>query len=365
MGSWTARAYKPGDEKGILELVKAVWPQAVSDDRQWSEGWEWLYMCNPVEPARIWIAEAGGRIVGLHSLHFMRMTVKGEIVKASQALDAMTHPDYRRQGICTTLERRVLKEAEETGAYLVLGFPVPEIYRLHMKCGWRDVCAFNVMLKPLNWGRTLATFTRLSNERVLRAWTATATRVTDLYCRGRAPSKRGQLRISELSRFDERVNDLWCRIRDEHGIISVRDQEYLNWRYVDTPTQKYKIYAAVKGGQICGYVVLGSRRETDLAVGSVFDIVASLDDRDLLHGLVAKAVAHFREDRMDLVHSKMVASTVYRKAFSSNGFIRRFRIGSGAKGRFIVYPASSDLSHAYVTTPDTWFVQLGDLVGVY
>ena len=76
---------------------------------------------------------------------------------------------------------------------------------------------------------------------------------------------------------------------------------------------------------------------------------------------IAKAVEYFRDANVDAVSTKMVASEVYRKSFLRNGFIPRFR----SKGRFIAYNASKEISDEFLKNPENWFIQQGDLPGIY
>jgi GNAT superfamily N-acetyltransferase len=148
--TWSVRAYKESDEDEIFELTRAVWEEQVPERERWMNGWHWMHIDNPAGISRIWLAEHDSKLVGQYPVIMENMKVKDEIIKAAQLVDTMTHPQYRRRGIAFTLGKKALGEIENGGVQLVYCFPTQEVYPLHIKSGWLDVCAFQVMFKPLN-----------------------------------------------------------------------------------------------------------------------------------------------------------------------------------------------------------------------
>ena len=109
--SWTLREYKDGDEEGLFELHKAVFPSLKQSKERWMRWWHWMYRQNPTGTGRIWLAEHENRIVGQSAIIPVVMKFGSEIVTCFQALHTMTHPEYRRQGIYETLAKRTYAEA--------------------------------------------------------------------------------------------------------------------------------------------------------------------------------------------------------------------------------------------------------------
>jgi len=107
---WSTRAYRDGDEEAISELESAVYGE-LQDKDQWRRWWHWMYKDNPGGTGLIWLAEDAVKLVGHYPLIPVRLKLGNQIVKASQNLDQMTHPDYRHQGIATNLGRQTLNEA--------------------------------------------------------------------------------------------------------------------------------------------------------------------------------------------------------------------------------------------------------------
>ena len=358
--TWPVRVYKEGDEDEIFELTKAVWGKDVPEKERWMQGWRWMHINNPAGISRIWLAEDGSKIVSQYPVILEDMKIGEEIIKAAQLIDTMTHPEYRRQGLFSTLGKKALTKMENGGVQFVYCFPTQEVYPLHIKSGWHDVCIFQVMIKPLNLKSILRKYF-VRNRLLLNIFTISGNLIIKTFFRSKKVPDEDKLKVREITRFDDRINDFWNKISDDYNIIRIRDKEYLNWRYVDVPNADYTIYVAEEEDEICGYIVLGCRNENCLTWGYIYDILALMDREDIIQRLIAKAIEYFRDANVDAITTKMVASEVYRKSFLRNGFIPRFR----SKGRFIAYNASNEISDEFLKNPKNWFIQQGDLPGIY
>jgi hypothetical protein len=354
------RACKEGDEDEIFELTKAVWEEQVPEKERWMGGWQWMHIDNPAGISRTWLAEHDSKLVGQYPVIMENMKVEDKIIKGAQLIDTMTHPQYRHRGICSTLGGKALTEMEKGEIHLVYCFPTQQVYPLHMKSGWLDVCAFQVMIKPLNLKNILQK--RFIHSRLLLSiFTGVGNLIIKAFFRSKKVPDEDISKVREISHFDERINEFWNTVSSDYNIIRIRDKKYLNWRYVDIPNANYIIYLAEEGGKICGYIILGCKDASGLIFGSIYDIIAPSDRGDIIQGLIAKAVEHFNEEKADAIFSQMVPNKIYRKALLKSGFIPYFR----SKGRFIAYNASTKLSEAYLKNPKNWFIQLGDLPSVY
>ena len=357
---WSVRAYKEGDEDEIFELTKAVWEEQVPEKKQWMNGWHWMQIDNPAGISRIWLAEHDGKLVGQYPLILEDMKVGDEIIKGAQIVDTMTHPYYRRQGIAYTIGKKALSELEKEKIHLVYGFPNQSAYPLHMKSGWLDVCAFQVMFKPLNLKNILQKYF-VRNRLLLDIFAAGGNLIIKAFFRSKKVPEEDMLKVRKISHFDDSINEFWNTMSIDYNIIRMRDKEYLNWRYVDAPNADYTIYVAEEGGRICGYVILGCKDVDGLIFGHIYDIIAPTSREDIIQCLIAKVVEYFMDVKVDAIRSQMVPNKIYHKALLKNGFIPLFM----SKGRFIAYNASTKLSKAYLKNPKNWFIQLGDLPLVY
>jgi hypothetical protein len=283
------------------------------------------------------------------------MKIGEEIIKGSQNIDLVTHPDYRHQGMFFTLEKKALNEAGKGGINITYGFPNEPAYPGHLKSGWFDICSLQVMIKPLNLENALKR--RIKNKFMIKICVIIGKLIFNLFYRAKKPPEVDGLTISKITSFDNHINDFWDKFSNDHEIFIVRDKEYLNWRYVDVPDVDYTIYLAEKDGEVCGYVVLRCVKEEGLASGYIFDIIAPLNRAEVIHCLLSNAIEYFKNENADLIFCKMVANKTFRKIFRNNGFISsRFIKG----GQFCAYTSHPKISETYLKDPKNWFFQLGD-----
>ena len=352
---WFIRAYEKGDENGIFELMKAVYPEKKYDREKRMRWWKWMYIDNPAGDSRIWVADHNGKIVSSRSVILVKMKIAGETVTASQNTDLMTHPDYRRQGIFSALEKKSFNQLKEEGIPLTYSFPSNMSYPGYIKSGeFFDTHALRTMVNPLNLEKMLKR--RIKNKFLLKIYTLIGYLFINIFYKTKKPPEVDGLTITKISSFDDRINGFWKNISNEHEIIVIRDKEYLNWRYVDVPNVEYTIYLAEEGGEICGYIVLRCAKQDQLS-GHIIDIIAPLDRPEVFHSLLSKAIEYFKEEGVDVIFCKMIADKIFYKIFRENGFVSsRFII----KSKFIVRINSPKISETYLKDKKNWFIQVGD-----
>lgn len=150
----------------------------------------------------------------------------------------MTHPDYRGRGLFPILARRTYSRMVELGMAMVWGFPNALSHRGFIRdLSWRDIYE-------------IPKFQLLLSDRM------------------KIPPTREY--IVPLSSFDERFDNLWDHVKDDHLIISQRDCAHLQWRYVQNPSERYNILAFVQKEDVLGYIVF-KRYQEEL---QVIDILA-------------------------------------------------------------------------------------------
>jgi hypothetical protein len=185
------------------------------------------------------VARDDGRVVGVAAHSLYRMVVGGEERLATFSVHATTDPVARGKGVFVGLERKHEEEAKARGAAVVLAFASAPTAPLFLgPLGWTSVGKLRVWARPLP---------RLS-------------------------VRRGGAALVERFAFGGDAAAAWSN-------HIVRDAEYLNWRYLDSP-RDYVAYG-VDGG----YAVLGHKRHKGHPIALVADLVGPV--RPLLRACVA------------------------------------------------------------------------------
>lgn len=223
--------YDPSQRGDYLRLLHDAW----GDDALSPAEFDWWFARNP-SGSLMSIARDDGRVLGVASHSLYRMTLGGQERLASFSVHATTDPVARGRGIFVALERKHEQEAREQGAEVVLAFASAPTAPL--------------FLGPLGW----------SEIGRLRIWAR--------------PLPVGGKRKDEVRRFEGGGDAAggW----PNH---IVRNADYLNWRYLDSPRD----YAAYRSAG--GYAVLGHKRHRGRQVALVADLVGPT--RALLRACIA------------------------------------------------------------------------------
>ncbi|HEX7610765.1 MAG TPA: GNAT family N-acetyltransferase [Solirubrobacteraceae bacterium] len=201
--------------------------------------WDWKFARNPHGPARIWVGDEGGRIVGCYILTPVMLRVGGETIRGAQSVDAAVSTDFRGRGVFTDLARAALRDAADAGIKLVFAFPGEGAFGGQVRVGFKPQLAVPTAYRPLIWPPRRRRFSELT--------------------------------LGDVDMFDARF-DVFCEHGDDREISLRRDAAYLHWRFDEHPTQRYEAITCERSGEICGYCVLRVRVTRNLSPGYIVDL---------------------------------------------------------------------------------------------
>lgn len=350
---WSVRAYRDGDEEGILELWKVVYPKPTYHREEWMRWWNWMYKANPNGIGVIFVADHDGKIVGHAAEIPMAMKIGSESLLVGLGADALTHPDYRRQGMYVELVKARRAEGERRGIRATYSFPNELSYPAMLTRGLTfDIATMQKVVRPLNWQRSVRTQTQ--NRILLTIGPLAGSLLSAVLFRPRkAPDLKG-LTITQVSGFDERFDELCRRVSDRYQVIVLRKKEYLNWRYVAVPDKSYSIYAAQRSEAAVGYLVLSRDRIDQAKTGTVVDVFA--ESEEVTQCLISEAVESCKQEKIDLIYSARMAGTSLARAFRRNGFLPV----PFAKGIRLTGLSNEPTIAGQLLNPNNWFLQIGD-----
>lgn len=257
------RPYAPGDEQEILKLFAASFGRELDADV-----WKWRFIDNPSDPGRMFIHLMwdGPVLAGHYAVSPVRMNISGQIRLTALSMTTMTHPDYAGRGVFTTLAESVYNELQRSGYYMVWGFPNHNShYGFIRRLDWTDVYQVPML--------------RLTRKAVRRA-----------------PSS--STRVHEIWRFDDDVDELVAGALDAEKVWVVRDKDYLTWRYLLEPSQKYTAFGLRESGRLRGYMITKLYWNGPQLEGDIVDLLAVHDEAvwdellsHAIHDLLEKDVA--------------------------------------------------------------------------
>jgi hypothetical protein len=355
---WIARKYRPGDEAGIVRLRRLVFGDR-DEQRNTERYWRWEFRDNPVGHGGIWLAVVADEIVGQYAVIPVRMQYCGDVIMASLSLDTMTHPDYRRQAVFTTLASKLYEELGGEDIAITYGFPNRySVEGLVSKLDWVYVCSLPVFVEPLRVSRIVQTF--FANGRLAFPVKGVFTLLASLLFKTREDRPEERARIRWIDRFDDRIDVFWEQVAPKYHIAVVRDSTYLNWRYFDNPGREYRALIAEREEEVEGYVILRCMEQFGLRGGMIVDLGALPGREVVLNALLAEAKRFFREQRMDLIACLLSGEDEYLGVLRKRGFQRLPRRAWFKEWYFEYRLNTPTLDNEFLSDPSNWFLTFGD-----
>jgi GT2 family glycosyltransferase len=242
------RPYRSGDEEEITRLFHHVFGKAMS-----LEEWRWKYTGKGGRP-RVFVGEAGGRIVCHYGGVPVRMSLLGKDLTGLAIVDSMAHPYYQGRGLFLRTARAFLAEfCGPPQASLIYGFPGERHRRLgELKIGYEPVARVYQLKKAIQG--------REEEERT--------TGVT----------------VREEGEIPPEWDALWEELEGTFGLAVKRSCHYLTWRYCRRPGKDYTIFVAREfTTRVAGLAVLGCESDR----GYLMEFLLRPQDRLTTHGLIA------------------------------------------------------------------------------
>ncbi len=303
------RQATPADQEALFAFIRQAyegrWQYKIPDR------WAWLYVDNPFlegSALPIWIAVTeGGEVVGQTCAMIEPIKIGTRHTRVGWSVDTFVLPAYRGQGIGYRLQ-----EANDRANPLFMSmFMSAANRRIKESLGSIALDPVAFLDRPMRYlpehvldalagrlplgqrARSLAVsiLRRLGLGQLLgRALTARAARRDEAL----ASALPEGLVFQAVDRFGEEADQLWALLGPHFEAIVVRDQAYLNWKYVAQPHVTYQRYVARRHGELCGYVIFRTGQPPEPEVGILTDFLADPEDPETIRALAVFAIQQLR-----------------------------------------------------------------------
>jgi hypothetical protein len=300
--------------------------------------------------------ESKNRIVGHNSGTPVRILLHGKPVAAIHENETITAPSYRRQGILTGIAAECYQSWNEAGYRIIYGLPWGSYGGRLQALGWKPLLPMIWMRRWVLPERALARRLKLSapiREAVAaaRPWSRL---VPDPL--GQADSNgRETIRVRELAEAEPIIDRLWESTAHDWEHMVVRDREWLQWRYFESPDFRYRVFLAERGTRPAGYLVLNTQRLPNAASrGWIADLFGPRSDREARRALLHEALVLFRQERIEL------ASALVAQGSQVDGELLAAGFAHDAGGDVCIIPLDPELDCAGLDCPAAWHLMGGD-----
>jgi GNAT superfamily N-acetyltransferase len=333
--SFTTVRYTAERRADLVALLARVGTTQLSDDE-----FRWWFDDNPAGEGIVSLAVDGDEVVGVAAMSFFRTVLDGTVTRLAIPVNVATDSRYRGQGVFSTLERENEAAAVEAGSPLTVTFPNGASYPIFLsRLGWTDLPKLRLWARPLRAGAVVR------------------------YLLGR-PGARGGLRppmptprtvrgihIRPVERFAEDFDRVGRAAARAYGNHFVRDAEYFNWRYLDSP-RDYRCFGAYADDGLAAVAVVGHTFKHGVSAGFLADLVVDPAQVSVLRLLLARALEEVRggADALVLLPPR---DRPQRSALLASGFAP-----TNKRLRFIGKPLREGAQ--LETRGDAWHFTLGD-----
>ena len=289
------RYYRESDDEALISLLQESyggWP-TVDVTVAPIEHLRWKLNSHAIAPRYHMVAEIDSRIVGVRQFWAQPVKVRDRVLMLRQAVDGCVQPAYQGRGIAAQLRAFGAEEFRRA-------------FDLHIGGQSGHPAMIKLWLRESQQP--------LGNE--IEAWERSLRRVT-------APPERPavQWTVSQVSRFDGRIDRFWEDASRAFDFLVVRSKDYLNWRYADPRAGAFTIKLAEEGERVLGYAVLRVLR----GKGYLADLLVLPDRLDVLDSLVCDAIRTFGEAGVGTVRYWTPARHPYKAMIAEHGFVFKRR----------------------------------------
>lgn len=317
----------PDDEDGIVKLLEIVFDRWPIFDLNCDplDHWKWKYHDNPLKKILFSLCKSDEKIIGVAPVYSRRIKIGDEVLLCSFAGDLAVHPGFRGRGIFKKMleeNNKLKKEARIQYNYIKSDNPAVIKSRMRSKISHRFPfhLTYLVKIKDIN---LLLRMMPIEKKIFIKIGFYLVKLFNDLK-RNIIPSKALNLNlsVSEVNKFDIRINQFWRDISEHYCFIVERNQDYLNWRYCDPRAGDLIVKQVEEDGRILGYSVLSiNRYREEYPVGYIADLLTLPDRLDAANVLVADAIKYFEVHNINKVVCIIIKKHPYERILNRYGFL--------------------------------------------
>lgn len=343
-GAWRVVPYHPSRRPAVLELMAEVQGHRTREDE-----FVWWFEKNPTGYLNIFLAEAEGALIGISCTNSFRVLVQGVEHLVPFSLNVLTHPTYRGRGIFSALELANEDDARRRGCAFMLSFP--------------NRLSTPIFLRRLGWSATPGPWYLVKARdpiRLLAAWGGRAW-PERLAAAGRSAlgwtfRRRWPSSVEPIDEFGAPFDALWQERARGGQWTLVKDARYLNWRFVEAPSGRYRCFRVREGSEDVGYVVLGRIEKRGIRLGYLADAFVSDRARRRRGDALAALDAAFRDEDVDAVLA--LSPPQPGRAWTH---LRSFFLPAGKRLSFIHKVFDDRMASLPWKDAKVWGFELGDL----
>jgi GNAT superfamily N-acetyltransferase len=191
--------------------------------------------------------------------------------------DVMTHPEWRKKGLFSALDRACMAETARLAWPAVFGLPNRRSAHIFLELGWKKVGTvrpWTFLLKDDEAARR-----ERAREGRLQGWLVPLGMRKGKAARAKLAERSGKrFKARALDHFPREVEDLSRAVEKRFALMVRRDAAWLDWRFVRCPSGLFRAFGVFdEHNALAGYAVVQLPRPGE-AQGWLVDVLARDDD---------------------------------------------------------------------------------------
>lgn len=342
----------PADHADFEALSRQAYGDETQADPQFLA---WALTQNPDQggaPTLFGTMWEGEQMIASDGLIPCRISIDGRRFRAADDVMSITHSDFQRQGIFSTMTKNSLAMAEENGIDLVVGLANRNSAPAYAKFGFEVLWEKNALVKPIDVTDSLARKLRI---RPIAAGANAAWRWVDDRVGRRAQAAHDV----EVSQFvPPEAGEFWDRIEHEFDVALVRDAARLEYRYNARPDAQYTTIMLRRDDEVVGFAIFRERTSAHSRLLSVVEFVTSPCDASAMRALAAAVTDEARERGVAYVSMCTGGFGRFQQVLLTCGFAPIELVSERTMIAKILNPAiRADMIRGY----ERWHLSQGDL----
>jgi hypothetical protein len=320
------RKYKKKDEIQILKLDRLV--EVHPWNRRNLKNWFWKYKSlNPAGRSLVWVAENKKKIFATFSLIPIDYFINQSIIKGSCSIAMIVHPRWQNKGLIKFVADKLFSDANINLVRFVYGYPNSNAYNIHKSFfGYEDVYNQKLFFKKLN--------------KIIKI------NETNFY-------------EKKISKFDNEIDELWDRIKNQYKACVARSKNFLNWRYTLRPDSSYILFKYYYKKLIVGYSILKKYQENKKIKGHIVDIFYDRKIKNLFELMINKNCNYLFNDGCREIELWLQGDYLGIKKLKKNKFIVK------SERPFIMKKLSINKNFSKYLNKKDWYFTMGDTLEIY
>jgi len=336
------------ENESILRLTRRVFGDQEIAQQSY---FDWQYTENPFGKAVVVLAkdeEKVNEVIGTNTIIPMQVWIGKKIIKSSLACNVQVDPKYQNQGIFSKLLDFMNSVASKKDISFLYAVPNDNSYNAFIKHNSTKISTLPLYVKILK------------PSEYFDSQIGKILRISDFIW------KPKELKNSQIETYKGKISkefeEVMKKALERIPIIVNRSVEFLEWRYNQHPTRKYRIFVLKEDSHIKGYIIFRITNVNKKRIGIIDDFLVdeNIKKKDNFKKLVNAAVYDLYKNGASIIITTFNKKFLEGKILQKSGFFKAPEFLKPESLNCIVMPFQKNGFFEKTKIYDNWFFSFGD-----